>query len=170
MGIEQNQVVALWKGQLPESYNFIPILPSNPIAVYNELPAFCLICSAWGHKAWGVSRSTGGGFAQVITSHVCGTKIVKGIYIDPKCVNCGGEHNAHSAACTRCPDTRREYSDRWSADSRPPLLRQTSSSTTVASTPQQRRPYQEGGGGAWSGGRRLWEGGMASPHQLPVER
>lgn len=99
-GVAKDQVIALWKGDVPERLQFISVPSPNPIVIYNEPPAFCLKCNRWGHKA---DRCTSRCRCRFCAGHHessrCGRRIANGEHIQPRCANFGGEHNAHSNLC-----------------------------------------------------------------------
>lgn len=109
-GKESEQVIALWKGDIPgDRVGFVPGLPPNPIAVYNDPPTFCLKCSGWGHKAWNCHAKVKCRFCgKSHESKICGKQIAEGQKITPQCANCGGGHNASSIACPKHPNHNKE--------------------------------------------------------------
>lgn len=121
-GEEREQVVALWKGKVPDTVRFSPILSPHPVDVYREPPAFCLRCSRWGHKAPTCKRRVCCRFCSGgHESQNCRQKINAGIEVPPRCVNCKGDHNAHSIACPvrpvlAAPDWTRQTGE-WGSQS-----------------------------------------------------
>ena len=107
-GESRNQVIALFKGEVPDFIN-IPGLPPLPTDVYREPPLFCYKCCSWGHKAWKCQRSLKCAFCgDPHDSKFCREKIDRGEKIPPKCANCRGAHNAMSTLCHHNPINQRE--------------------------------------------------------------
>lgn len=103
-GEERSQVIALIKGEVPDSV-FITGAGYRKLVPYVEEPSFCLRCKRWGHRAWQCQEDTRCRFcARKHPSSLCGEKIKAGTRVEPRCCNCGGEHNAQSILCLRRPD------------------------------------------------------------------
>lgn len=105
-GEARSQVIALWKGEIPDTL-FVTGIGRRPVRRYIEEQPMCLRCSRWGHQAWSCMmdercRFCGGNHI----STRCGEKIKANKRVLPRCCNCGGPHNAKSSDCPKRPGLR----------------------------------------------------------------
>ena len=101
-GVESPQVIAFWEGEAPNK--LVIGREVFPVSVFVDLPMLCYKCSKWGHVDRNCRSIHRCRFcAGHHNSQLCIDKIKKGEKFEPKCVNCGSNHNASAKNCPKRP-------------------------------------------------------------------